>query len=378
MKILQIGGYSFFEYRGGIERIIHSLSMELSMRDHKVTLIAATKKNERIIKINKNLSIIFLKPLELLNTPINLSLIKYISKQDLIHLHFPNPGNVFLGGLFANFLQKPYIFTYHTPIISYNLVKFLYNSIILRYLLKHAASITVPAPHCLNYFPMISSFPSKIRIIPNFIDTSKFYLRNNAKTALSKFIDFNNSQIITHVSTLDKAHQKFKGTPVLFSALKKLEDIDKKNEYKLVIIGAGEFKAKYEEISKKLGIDKKVIFLGRVSDTVLSNIYSASDCFVLPSLKTESFGLVLAEAMACQCPVIGSNVGGIPFVIGKSGILVRPNDPTELAKKISFLIENQELHKKYAKNGLKRVISKFSLNRIVDIYEKLFLNTINQ
>jgi len=380
LKILQIGNYSFIDKErwGGTERLTYLLSKQLSSKGHYVTLVLATKNKKRIIQINKRFKIILLKGLEFLNAPINFSLIRYISKYDIIHIHFPSPTNAFIGGFFAKLLKKPYIITYHSPILSYNLIKHLYNFVFLKYLLKNSIYITIPSPNCYNLFPILPFFKNKIKVISNSIDTSKFFFRQDARKYLSNYIDFNNSFIIAFVSVLDKVHHQFKGLPVLLSALKILIDREGYHDVKLIIVGEGNYKVKYQEITKRMGLNDKVIFLGNIPDQVLPYIYSASNCFVLPSTKIESFGIVLAEAMACQCPVIGSNIGGIPFVIGNGGFLVEPNNPTDLENKILLLMNNNEIRHDIIKKGLHRVISKFSIKIIVDQYEKLYYNVVGE
>ncbi len=375
MRILQIGGYSFFDYRGGIERIIYKLSKELSHRGHAVTLIAATREKKRFLRINENFLIIFLKGFELFNTPLNFSLAKYISDYDLVHLHFPNPGNVFIAALFAKFLKIPYIFTYHTPIVSYNFIKILYNSLVLNFLLKNSAKITIPSPNCIDYFPNLSYFQYKIKLIPNFIDPSLFHLKKNAKENLLNYFNSSNSFILTFISTLDKAHE-FKGLSVLLSAIKILSETEPNQKFQLIVVGDGSEKGKYIELCKELRISEKVLFIGRVPDKILPLIYSASNCVILPSVKTESFGLVLAEAMACKCPVIGTNIGGIPSTIADAGFLVQPNKPDELAEKIHLLMHNNELQTKLGLKGYERVNNHFTIHKIVKIYEDLYIETV--
>lgn len=380
MKILQIGNYSLFdkERGGGTERLTYSLSEQLSSKGHYVTLIGATKNKARMIQINKRFKIILLKGLEFLNAPINFSYIKYISKNDIIHLHFPSPTNAFIGGFFAKLLRKPYIITYHSPILSYHLIKHFYNFVFLKYLLRNSKYITIPSPNCYNHFPILPFFKYKVKVIPNGVDASRFFFRQDAKKYLSNYIEFNNSFIVAFVSVLDKVHHQIKGLPILLSALKTLIDREERHDIKLVIVGAGNYKVKYEELTKKMGLNEKVTFLGGLPNQVLPYIYSASNCFVLPSTQIESFGIVLAEAMACQCPVIGSNVGGIPFVIGNAGLLVEPNNPTDLVEKILLLINNNEKRHDLIKKGLNRVNSKFSIKNTVDQYEKLYFNVIGE
>jgi len=99
---------------------------------------------------------------------------------------------------------------------------------------------------------------------------------------------------------------------------------------KLVIIGDGGLRNELNEEIEQLGLSGKVIMAGHIESAY--QLMSGLDVFVLPSLE-EGFGLVLLEAMVAKVPVIASNIGGIPDVLGKSlGVLLEPRDIAGLAK----------------------------------------------
>jgi glycosyltransferase involved in cell wall biosynthesis len=103
--------------------------------------------------------------------------------------------------------------------------------------------------------------------------------------------------------------------------------------------------------------------------------------FVLPSIncagKTEGLGIVLLEAMASGCPVIGSNVGGIPDIItdGENGFLVPEQRPDIIAEKIIRILADTGLQEKFRRNGLIRVQELFSWEiiskKFSDVYEQV-------
>jgi glycosyltransferase involved in cell wall biosynthesis len=96
---------------------------------------------------------------------------------------------------------------------------------------------------------------------------------------------------------------------------------------------------------------------------------------VLPSFS-EAFGMVLAEAMSCGKPVIGSRIGGIVDVIndGKDGYLTPPGQPKELSSKIIHLLEQPEERKRMGRNAARHVRDQFDWSkiakRIMEIYDK--------
>ena len=159
-----------------------------------------------------------------------------------------------------------------------------------------------------------------------------------------------------------------------------------KSDYKLLIAAArGNIKHKEEfeeaikntyEKAELLGIRGKVkIHPFEFEEMPL--VYNGCDLFVLPS-KTEAFGLVYAEAMACGLPVIGTGVGGIPEVItsGVEGYLVNPGEKIELAKKMGSLLKNPNKMVEMGKKGVKKVKQKFDLDkaieRLIGVYHSTF------
>ena len=97
----------------------------------------------------------------------------------------------------------------------------------------------------------------------------------------------------------------------------------------------------------------------------------------VPSVWPEALGLVILEAMAAKTPVVASVIGGIPSVIrnGENGILVKPNDPEELANAINNILSDDRKAKALALEGRKTVEESFSweaiTNQIEEIYERM-------
>jgi len=94
-------------------------------------------------------------------------------------------------------------------------------------------------------------------------------------------------------------------------------------------------------------------------DRDLPGWFQKATIFACPSLFQEPFGLVNAEAMACGTPVVGSNRGGIPEVLGDAGILVDPNDTNGFADELSRLLAQPERRAQLGNVGLKRVRERF-------------------
>ncbi len=109
----------------------------------------------------------------------------------------------------------------------------------------------------------------------------------------------------------------------------------------------------FREVVLPVGIPR-LRLAGVVPDAVLSALYSGADLFILPSWD-EGFGLPVLEAMACETPVVASNAGALPEVVGEAGLLFSPGDPGELSRMISSCLYNPQLRKNLSEHGLDHV-----------------------
>ncbi len=129
--------------------------------------------------------------------------------------------------------------------------------------------------------------------------------------------------------------------------------------FKLLIVGSGEDKSKFVEIAAKNNISEKIIWIDAVPPEEIPNYINCMDTLVLPSRTTpdwvEFFGRVLIEGMACEVPVIGSDSGEIPQVIGDAGLIFPEGDTNALAERICKLVEDNSLRVSLQSRGLDRV-----------------------
>ncbi|MGE5604137.1 MAG: glycosyltransferase [Bacteroidota bacterium] len=148
--------------------------------------------------------------------------------------------------------------------------------------------------------------------------------------------------------------------------------------FEVIIVGAGKktYRQKNEGLVRNLGLETKVHFLGARND--IPSLLSQNQIFVLAT-HYEGLPLVVVEAMAAGCVVIGSDVTGVSELIqdGKTGFLVPPENPEALAEKIKFIFENQTLASAIAEAGREFAYKNFALERMVSEYENLLLAEIN-
>lgn len=107
-----------------------------------------------------------------------------------------------------------------------------------------------------------------------------------------------------------------------------------------------------------------IIYTGHVSDEQLAALYSAAECFVMPSLE-EGFGIPILEAMASSCPVVSSDAGSLPEVGGDACLYFNPNNTEDMVSKIDQVLKSDSLRKSLVAKGKIRV-KNFSWKRLAE------------
>jgi glycosyltransferase involved in cell wall biosynthesis len=150
-----------------------------------------------------------------------------------------------------------------------------------------------------------------------------------------------------------------KGPDVLLRAVAGLP-----GSWRLCIAGAGPRRARLTSLARQLGLADRVSFDPSVSSTDVPRYLNGLDALVLPSLTRpnwkEQFGRILIEAMACGVPVVGSDSGEIPGVVGEAGLLFPEGDIQALRSQLSRLLDAPALREDLSKRGRARVLAKFT------------------
>ncbi|NLP02535.1 MAG: glycosyltransferase family 4 protein [Fibrobacter sp.] len=146
--------------------------------------------------------------------------------------------------------------------------------------------------------------------------------------------------------------------------------------YKVLFVGIE--KNCLDDLAQSLGVKQKIIYAGKVGTDEVLDYYKLMNVDVLPS-TTDGFGLVLIEAMANGVPVVGTDFGGISDVIRheECGLLFSDNNHEQLAASIERCIKDKTLREKLIRNGYKRALEDFSIERTIDNYENFFRRLID-
>lgn len=200
-----------------------------------------------------------------------------------------------------------------------------------------------------------------IRVIPNFIDKSKF--TQDFKDCQRSMMAEDHERIITHISNFRKVKRVKDALRVFFQVQKDIPS-------KLVLVGEGPEKEYVELMADQMGISEKVLFLGNSNE--IDRILCYSDLFLLPSEK-ESFGLAALEAMINKVPVISSNAGGIPELNqhGVSGYLSNVGDVDDMVRNAKKILKDDATLERFKKQAY-QVASKFDIQQILPLYEAVY------
>lgn len=222
-----------------------------------------------------------------------------------------------LGYCLSKITKVPYIVT----------VQRLEDGNFFKNLIYRKAKLCIAASLAIkDYFKKIGC--KNIEIIPNGVDLKRF--ENLERKPHDGFV-------VMTVARLEKV----KGIEYLIRAFARLS---LPGRLSLIIVGDGSKRDDLEKLAVELGLGEKVKFAGQIPPEGIPEYLTMADCFVLPSLK-EGFGIAILEAMAARVPVIASRVGGILDIVkdGKTGLLVKPGEPEEIAQALDKIYNSREL-----------------------------------
>ena len=200
----------------------------------------------------------------------------------------------------------------------------------------------------------VEGISNKTKLSWNSVDIDKFSAKAN--DSFKKENKLEDKPIVLFVGNLIK-----RKNVISLLEVKKIAQSD----YYLVIVGDG---PQFKKLTKKVEDEniRDVIFTGSRDD--VEDIIPSCDVLVLPSFS-ESFGLVLIEALACGKPVIGSDVGGITEIINDDvGLLVNPNKVSSIAEAIDTIINDDDLRLVLSLNARNRAID---FSEVTIPYEEL-------
>ncbi len=202
-----------------------------------------------------------------------------------------------------------------------------------------------------------------IEVIPNFIDTDRFYRQN--KEHFKQALCPNGEKVIVHVSNF----REVKNTKQVVEVFHRVQN--GQSDVKLLLVGDGPERVPTERRARDLGVYDDIRFLGKQDP--IEEILSISDVFLMPS-ESETFGLAALEAMACRVPTVVSDVGGLPELVndGETGFLCPVNDVDAFTERTRSLLNDDDLHGRMAEAARQRAMDTFDIDRVVPKYEQYY------
>ncbi len=204
-----------------------------------------------------------------------------------------------------------------------------------------------------------------VKVIHNFIDPA-VYNREMYPAVREQFAS--GGPVFMHISNF-RAVKRVRDVIGIFAAA------NAKIPASLVMIGDGPDRPEAEDEARRLGVENRVNFLGKIDN--VAPLLASADLFLLPS-TSESFGLSALEALASGVPVIGTNAGGMPEVVrnGETGILCEVGDIAAMADAAISILEDRDRWKAMSDLGATDARARFSLEQIVTQYEQLYTTSL--
>ncbi len=362
---------------GGSGVVATELGLELARRGHEIHFITYSQP-VRLALLNPNVHyhevnvpeypLFHYQPYELALSSKLVDMVK-LHKIELLHVHYAIP-HAYAGYMAKQMLKDeginiPMVTTLHGTDITLVGNHPFYKPAVT-FSINKSDFVTSVSQNLKDDTLQLFNISKDIEVIPNFIELDKVNSENKMPCQRSVMAK-ENERIITHISN-------FREVKRIPDIIKIFYAIQKEIPAKLMMVGDGPEKEKAEYLCKELGILDKVIFFGNSNE--IDKILCQTDLFLLPS-KTESFGLVALEAMACSVPVISSNAGGLPEVNrnGFSGFLSDVGDVDTMAKNALTILKDDLTLAEFKKNAF-ATAQKFDIKNILPLYEDLYRRAI--
>jgi len=213
-----------------------------------------------------------------------------------------------------------------------------------------------------------------IEVTPFGVDINKFKKMDIGKDS--------NEIVIGMVKRLEEKYGPrylIQGTAILLDRLKDSGHYDVLNAIRLLIVGDGSQFSEMKELVKKLNLYSITRFTGAIPHDEVPKYLNQMDIFCAPStLDSESFGVAVVEASACELPVIVTNVGGLPEVVkdGETGYIVDPKNPEQIAGKLYELVLDPNKRAKFGQQGRAFVKAHYDWDQNVSQMEQVYKNLI--
>lgn len=369
----------FPPYRGGIGRVAETDAQQLAELGHEVTVfvpgVKPIKKTAGGFAVHKLHA--WFRYGHAAFVP---GVIKLLDSHDIVIMHFPFFGAVeplALRRALADKTGKPrrgkLVFEYHMDVAGRGYIVPFFSAPTMAFTpeimsvadrvivtsFDYAKSSRVAGP--------LRAKPDLFRELPPSVDTDRFSPspQGDARRCGSEIRQRWNipegKPLVAFTGGLDQAHY-FKGVPVLLRAFATSELADAR----LIIVGDGSERTKFQKLAADLEVSDRVIFAGGVSDTALVEILRCADIFAFPSTdRSEAFGIAALEAMSCGLPVVASDLPGVRTIVrrAETGTPVAPGSSSSLAVALGHICKDAQMRRSMGEAARRMAVEEYGYDR---------------
>lgn len=362
---------------GGVESHVAGIAEGLAARGHEVTVLTSAQPGAPAREDWRGARVERLPVLaQPVGTPVTPSLGARVAalRPDLLHSHSPPPLTSWHAARASVASGVPHVLTYHCdldlPRAWGPLAVGLYERTMLRTTMRSARLVLATTQGYADTSRALWRVPEERRaIVPNPVDTRRFH-PGAAQPRLCERLGLPEEPFALFVGRL-AAH---KGIEHFVEAARHSRAVH-------VVAGEGPLRPRLEALARRLGLGGRVRFPGRVAPEDLPALYAASAVVVLPSVsRLEAFGIAALEAMACERPVVVTDIPGVREVVepGRTGLLAPPFAPEQLGARIRELREDPARRDAMGREGRERVAARFGTASVVDRLEKAYLRALDR
>jgi glycosyltransferase involved in cell wall biosynthesis len=298
------------------------------------------------------------------------ALLKLLRRQpfDCIHAHWLIPQG-FIALMASWFFRSapPLVTTSHGGDL-FGLKGFIFNWL-KRSVARHSAAITVVSRTMDDMLRKLNVNEEKIHVIPMGVDLSERFVPS---------ADRGDGKVLLFVGRLVEK----KGLAYLIEALPSI--LARHPSAKLRIVGDGQERETLQKLLNRLKLNEHVEFMGAVKNESLPAIYQASDVVVFPSVVAgdgdrEGFGLVLVEALGCECAAVVTDLPAMRDIVndGQTAFVVPQKNSAKLAENIIDLLDDPQLRRRLGQTGRNYVLQRFDWCIIAKQYTNLVHSVVD-
>jgi L-malate glycosyltransferase len=369
-------GITCYPTYGGSGVVATELGIELAARGHEVHFISYSMPirlsgvNDRIFfhEVEVTTYPLFDHPPYTLALATKMIEVAEVASLDLLHVHYAIPHSVsaLLARMMAAPRRLPFITTLHGTDITLVGNDRSYLPI-TKFSIEESDGVTAISNYLRDRTLREFEIKRPIEVIPNFVNCDMYKRADDS--ALRAKLAPNGEPILMHLSN-------FRPVKRITDAVEIFARVREKIPAKLILMGDGPDRGAAEYLVRRKRLSKDVCFLGK-QDRVQEKL-GLADLFLLPS-DLESFGLAALEAMACEVPVVATNVGGLPEVVthGVDGYLVPPRDIDAAAKFALEILSRPDRGRAMGQQARINARRRYCSNDVIPRYEDYYQKVLN-